>query len=110
MESSDSREIILITGITGYIGSHVGQTFLEQCVPEFSIRASVRSLANKKKLEPLEKEFGDKFSHIEWVEAELTNKLQLAKAVQGVAYIIHVASPVPGATNLSEQQMLEPAR
>ena len=57
MESS--KEKILITGITGYIGSHVGKIFLENIESKYKIRASVRSLTNLKKLEPLKIAFGE---------------------------------------------------
>ena len=71
--------------------------FLENVGAEYKIRASVRSLANKAKLEPLRQEFGEEaFSRIEFVEADLNNNESLVRAVQGVQHIIHVASPIPG--------------
>ena len=57
MESK--KELVLITGITGFIGSWVGKEFLINNKDKFKIRASVRSLANQKKLEPLRKEYGE---------------------------------------------------
>lgn len=33
----------------------------------------------------------------------------LQKAIQGAAYVIHVASPLPGATQLTDEQMITPA-
>lgn len=40
----------------------------------------------------------------------MTNESSLAKAIEGVDYIIHVASPIPSNQNRSESQMVEPAR
>jgi nucleoside-diphosphate-sugar epimerase len=57
--SSESKEVILVTGITGFVGAWVGKLLLEQLSDRFKIRASVRSLANKKKMEPLRLEYGD---------------------------------------------------
>eukprot|EP00347_Sterkiella_histriomuscorum_P012343 403368958 len=107
MESS--QEKILITGITGFIGSWVGKEFLDNLdATKYKIRASVRSLANKNKLDPLRQEFGEEaFNRIEFVEADLNDKVSLINAVQGVQYIIHVASPIPGAINLTEKQMCD---
>jgi nucleoside-diphosphate-sugar epimerase len=71
---------------------------------KYQIRASVRSLDNKNKLEPLKKAFGeDKFNKIEFVEADLSNKDQLVKAIEGCHYIIHVANPIPGQHKLTDE-------
>ena len=88
-----------MTGITGFVGAWVGKLLLEQLSDRFKIRASVRSLSNKQKLEPLRKEYGDEgYQKIEFVEADLMQKDQLNKAIEGASYIIHVANPLPGAT------------
>ena len=69
------NERILITGITGYIGSWVGKVILENTFGKYKIRASVRSLKNTDKLEPIRKAFGeDLYNSIEFVEADLTKK------------------------------------
>lgn len=104
--SSAEGEVVLITGITGYVGSHLGLQLLDQCGSRFKLRATVR---NPKKLEGLKKAYGEeKFSKIEFVEADLLQKEALDKAIQGAQYIIHVANPLPGATQLSEEQMMQP--
>jgi dihydroflavonol-4-reductase len=108
--SSFGKEVILITGITGYVGSQVAKQILDLKNDRFKIRASVRSLLNDKKLVPLRKAFGEEgYASIEFVEADLMSKEALIKAIQGVSYIIHVASPLPGATKLKDEEMLIPA-
>ena len=108
--SSFGKEVILITGITGYVGSHVAKQILDLKNDRFKIRASVRSLLNDKKLVPLRRAFGEEgYASIEFVEADLMSKEALIKAIQGVSYIIHVASPLPGATKLKDEEMLIPA-
>ena len=107
MVEATQSEIILITGITGYIGSHVGLVFLDKCLGTYKIRASVRSLANLSKLEPLKFAFGEeRFNQIQFVEADLNDEASLERAVEGVSYIIQVASPIPGATTPTEAQMI----
>jgi nucleoside-diphosphate-sugar epimerase len=49
------------------------------------------------KTEALKKAYGEeKFSQIEFRQADLLNKEALSKAVEGVQYIIHLANPLPG--------------
>ena len=85
------KEIVLVTGITGYVGNWVGKMLLEQC-PQFKLRASVRSL---KKAEALLPVYGQAYyDSIEFVQADLTDDLSMAEAIKGAAYVIHVASAV----------------
>jgi len=110
MVESSPKEVILITGITGYLGSHVAKQILDLKNDRYKIRASVRSLENQAKLAPLRKAFGEEgYVSIEFVEADLMSKEALTRAIQGVSYIIHVASPLPGAQKLKDEDMLVPA-
>ena len=70
MESSKPK--VLITGITGFIGSQVTKFFLED--GGYQVVGSVRSKTNQKKLEPLQKAFGDLYHQIELVEVDLLNE------------------------------------
>ena len=58
------QERVLITGITGFLGSHVGKCLLEQCSDKFKIRASVRSM---KKAQVFKKTYGTLYDRIEFV-------------------------------------------
>ena len=108
MESKE-RDIVLITGITGYVGSWVGKYFLDNAKDRFKIRGMVRDLKKKDKLTPLRKAYGDdNYNDIEFVEANLTNKGSILNAVNGVKYIIHLAGPTPGEKNFSEDEMVVP--
>jgi nucleoside-diphosphate-sugar epimerase len=75
------------------LGSHVGQQLLRDC-PEFNLRCSVR---NQKKADVLKKTFNEYFEKISWVNADLNNAEDISKSVEGCKYVVHVASPIPGA-------------
>lgn len=51
--------IVTVTGITGFLGSHVGLQLLED--GGYKVRGTVRSLKSAAKIDPLRKAFGDKF-------------------------------------------------
>jgi nucleoside-diphosphate-sugar epimerase len=57
MESS--RPVVVITGVSGYLGSHVCMSFLKD--GGFTVRGTVRDTKNAKKIEPLKKAFGEYF-------------------------------------------------
>ena len=89
-------ETVMVTGITGYLGSWVGKYLLEQC-PQFNVRAAVR---NPAKAQDLKVTYGDELSQrLEFVEADLQNPDSLRQAMNGANYIIHVANPLPSSQN-----------
>ena len=69
MVESTSKPKVVITGISGYLGSYVCHTFLQD--GRFQIRGTVRDPNNEQKVEPLKKAFGDKFSELELFPADL---------------------------------------
>ncbi len=48
---------VVITGITGFLGSHVCNVFLKD--GGFQVRGTVRDKNNEKKIAPIKKAFGD---------------------------------------------------
>ena len=50
------KPTVLITGVTGYLGSHVTLLFLEE--GSYNVRGTVRDTENARKLEPLKKLLG----------------------------------------------------
>ena len=70
MEASKPR--VTITGISGFIGAQVCLHFLQH--GGFTVRGTVRSKANEKKIEPLQKAYGEYFKQLELVEADLLDE------------------------------------
>ncbi len=106
MERS-SLPLVVITGITGYLGSQVCQLFLQD--GGYRVRGTVRSTTNEEKLAPLKKAFGADFHRIELVEADLLKEESLAEAIKGCDYVVHTASPFPGDEPKDEQIIIKPA-
>ena len=66
---SSKKETVLITGISGYVGSQVCKYFLENGT--FNVRGTVRDKKRLDKLEPLKQAFGKLYDQLELVEADL---------------------------------------
>jgi nucleoside-diphosphate-sugar epimerase len=56
---------VLITGITGFLGSYVCDYFLKDGA--YIVRGTVRDKNNEKKVAPIRKAFGENFSKLELV-------------------------------------------
>lgn len=74
----------LITGATGFIGSHLADHLHER---GYDIRAMIRPTSSKRFIEHLP---------IEYVTASFTDPASLAEAVRDVDYIYHVAGATSG--------------
>ena len=69
----DNKPIVVITGISGYVGSQVCLSFLKN--GGFRVRGTVRSTKNTAKLDPLRKAYGQElFDQLELVEADLLDE------------------------------------
>lgn len=100
------KKNVVITGITGFLGSHVCFQFLKNS--DFHVRGTVRDLNNLKKLAPLKKAFADYYNHLELVEADLLKPESLDTAVQGCDYVVHTASPFPIEPPKDENELIRP--
>lgn len=79
VEATDSRPIVTVTGISGYVGSHVGLTLLRD--GEFRVRGTVRDKNNEDKIGPLRQAYGEHFDQLELVEADLLDTASLIRAI-----------------------------
>lgn len=78
---STSKPKVLITGVSGYIGSYVCKTFLEH--GGFNVRGTVRDKSNESKIAPLRIGYGDElFARLELVNADLMNEESILAAAE----------------------------
>lgn len=102
-----SKPVVLITGVSGYLGSHVAHVFLKDGC--YSVRGTVRDLSNAKKIEPLMKAFGHYFTDLTLVEADLLNAESVINAIKGADFVVHTASPFPLKQPRDEMELIKPA-
>ena len=98
-------DLVLVTGGTGYLGAHVVKAALDA---GYHVRTTVRSLARADALRAAVGAGPD--TPLDVVEADLQSDAGWDKAVAGVDYVLHVASPYPAGQPHDENELIVPAR
>ena len=91
MVESSLKPLVVITGISGYIGLYVVRDFLQ--TGNFRVRGTIRG-KNKSKIKPIIEAVGEAlFEQLEIRETNLLDANSLGKANKGATYVVHTASP-----------------
>ena len=102
-------DLILLTGITGFIAKHVAAELLNA---GYSVRGSLRSLDRMQEVkEALAPVVNDRtaMARLSFVTLDLMQDTGWDTAMDGVAAVIHTASPFPGAAPKDEADLIRPA-
>jgi nucleoside-diphosphate-sugar epimerase len=99
---------ILVTGGSGFIGSH---SILQLLAAGHQVRTTVRNLTRETDVRAMLRvggaEPGDRVS---FIAADLEKDAGWADAVAGCEYVLHVASPFPSNVPRNEDELIVPAR
>ena len=99
-----SPPLILITGATGFIGSHVVHQALSA---GHEVRLSVRK---ESQIDTLRKLFSEHSSNLDFANtSDFTSSRSFSKALGDVTYVLHLASPMPGKGSNFQTDYLAPA-
>lgn len=99
--------IVVVTGGTGYVGTHCVAELLRQ---GYYVRATVRDAKKEALLKhALEQAAVDPEDRIEYMVADLQNDSGWADVMRGATYVLHVASPVPSSQNPHAESMIATA-
>src|SRR5271155_3495273 len=99
---------ILVTGGSGFIGSHC---ILQLLAAGHQVRTTVRSLKREGDVRAMLKEGGaEPGDHLSFIAADLENDAGWSLAVAGCEFVLHVASPFPPTIPKHEDELIVPAR
>jgi len=85
-------DTVLLTGISGFIGSHVAHKLLDG---GYAVRGTVRNMTKGENVVEALQAQGADVSKLELVEADLGADMGWSDAVKDCRYIQHIASPFP---------------
>ncbi|WBV54094.1 SDR family oxidoreductase [Chryseobacterium gambrini] len=103
-----TKETVLVTGGTGFLGIHTVLQLLQQ---GYEVKTTLRSLSKKDTIIKALEECGiTDFSQLSFVEADLTSDHNWDEAVKDCDYVLHVASPFPAQDPRDENELIIPAR
>ena len=100
-----SDQLILITGISGFIAKHCA---VEMLRAGYRVRGTVRSLAKADAVRATLAKYCD-VSKLEFVEADLLSDKGWSEAAKGVYGVLHVASPFIIEAPKDENVLIRPA-
>jgi len=99
---------VLVTGGSGFIGSHCILQLLEA---GHDVRTTVRSLAREGDVRALLRQGGaEPGDKLKFFAADLEQDAGWAEAVAGCDHVLHVASPFPAGVPKSDDELIVPAR
>lgn len=104
------NEIVLVTGGSGFLGSHCLLAALQK---GYRIRTTLRSLSRTDEVKQMLVHGGatqDQVDALECAVADLTKDDGWASACEGCSYVLHTASPFPSSSPKDENELIVPAK
>lgn len=97
---------VLVTGVSGFVGSHVALALLNA---GYTVRGSVRSLGRAERIREVLKAAGADISRLEIVALDLLADDGWTEALDGCRYLQHVASPFTIQQPKDPAELIRPA-
>lgn len=86
-----SKEKVLLTGVTGFLGSHV---LIQLINAGYAVRGSMRNLARQEELMKIVQPHIPADAEVEFVALDLLKDEGWDEAMKGCTYVQHVAAPI----------------
>ncbi len=100
------KKMVLLTGISGFLGGHVALQLLEK---GYRVRGSVRDIRKSGKVRQTLQNHGAEVDALEFIALDLLSDTGWAEAVKGVDFLVHTASPFVTSMPKDAMELITPA-
>jgi nucleoside-diphosphate-sugar epimerase len=108
LAAMQTRPTVLVTGGSGFVGSHA---ILQLLAAGHPVRTTVRSPTREAEVRAMLRQGGaSDDERLTFIVADLERDPGWAEAVAGCEYVLHVASPFPATVPKHEDELIVPAR
>lgn len=99
---------ILLTGVTGYLGSHTTIKLLNR---GYNVVGTLRNKKKEQHISEVISNHSDKTENLSFYQIDLLDSVDdWKKAMKGIDGIFHIASPFPTSLPKNENDLIEPAK
>lgn len=102
-----TSQTVLLTGVTGFLGSHTTIQLLNQ---GFRVVGTLRSMERAEAIKSVIAEHTDHIDQLSFVEADLLDAEVWPKLMRGVDFVQHIASPFPRVLPKNDEELIGPAK
>ena len=107
LSNAMNNKEVLLTGITGFLGSH---TAIELLNRGYKVTGTLRDLNRIDSIRSIISNHTDNIDNLSFFQAELLDKEVWKKATANKDYVIHAASPFPRELPNNENDLIIPAK
>ncbi len=101
-----SKTKVLLTGVTGFLGSHTTIQLLEK---GYEVTGTLRDMKRAEAIRKMVAAHTDHAGNLHFEEADLTDRTVWEKLTKDVQYVQHIASPFPRTLPKKEEELVRPA-
>ena len=101
-----SSKPILVTGASSFVGIHTILQLLEQ---GYTVRGTIRSLSKETEVREVVTKYGHANDQLEFKATDLEQDSGWEEAMNGIDYVLHIASPFPLLEPENEDDLIIPA-
>ncbi|NQD69286.1 NAD-dependent epimerase/dehydratase family protein [Sphingobacterium shayense] len=98
---------VLLTGITGFLGSHTAIQLLNL---GYKVTGTLRNMERADSIKNVIAEYTDHIANLNLAQADLMDEKAWSSLSKGKNFIIHVASPFPRELPTNEAELIDPAK
>ena len=107
MDHNFNNKRVLLTGISGFLGSHTAIQLLNK---GYKVTGTVRDLNRANDLKAIIEKHTQHIQNLTIAEADLNEESKWPELTQNIDFIQHIASPFPRNLPKHESELIDPAR